>query len=309
MTTNVLWNRMITAPFIDTYKSWSAKHKLAPMIDNIPNTSIQGFWVGNKDSAKYVMLYLHGGGFVYPGMVNHIDMIQLFVEWSGGDLAVFCPCYTLAPDEVYPTQIGQAVESLRYVLSLPSRLPETTLIGGDSAGGNLVFAVLSHISGHPHPQTSIVKPLESARPLKGAILIAPWVSSDGTKFESFHQFRNVDVVTTASANGFIEIYKGERKNIVDDEFTVPELAPGNWWSELKTSNLIITVGEFESLKDPVIAMVERLKESAKGVDVKLVIGKNEIHVAPLFPKPVRYQDQMGDDCQEAALRNWIKDKL
>ena len=302
-------NRMILPTFVNTYKDWCAKHKLLPIIDDIPNTDVQGFWIGNKGSAKYAMVYFHGGGFVMPGTTQHVEMLQRFMEWSNGDLVIFCPCYSLAPDAVYPTQLGQAVESLRYVLSLPSRSPETTLLGGDSAGGNLVLAVLSHISGHPHPQYSTVKPFDMDSPLRGALAIGPWVSSDGTKFKSITEFHNVDVVTSGCANYWKNMYKGEGKNTADDNYIVPELAPSSWWSGLKTSNIIITAGGVEIFRDCIVVVAERIKEAAGGVDMKIAIGKTEVHVATLTAKSVKDLDRLGDDCQETAIRKWIKATL
>ena len=87
------------------------------------------------------MVYYHGGGFVIPGSDRHLDMLLRFVEFSNNNLAIFAVAYTLSPGAVYPTAIGQSVEALRYIVSLPGHSADTTLIGGDSAGGNLAVAV------------------------------------------------------------------------------------------------------------------------------------------------------------------------
>jgi len=150
-------------------------------------------------TAKYTMVFYHGGGFMAPGSPNHIDLLFRMVKWSNNNLAIFCVAYTLSPAGVYPTAIHQSVEGLRYILDLAGHAPGTTLIGGDSAGGNLVLAVISHISGHPHPQSDIVKPLNLSAPLKGALAIAPWTSSDNKKYPSMDAHRSRDIVNTTCA--------------------------------------------------------------------------------------------------------------
>lgn len=52
---------------IDTYKSWCSKNGVAPDVVDIPQTKARGFWLGKKDTAKYTMLFIHGGGYVIQG--------------------------------------------------------------------------------------------------------------------------------------------------------------------------------------------------------------------------------------------------
>lgn len=300
---------MILPPFVSSYKKYCKQQKLAPNIVDIPDTNNKGFWIGNPE-AKYAMVYYHGGGFVLPGMPPHVEMLGRFVQWSGGNLAIFCNAYTLAPEGLYPLQIGESVEALRYVLSLPGRTPETTLLGGDSAGGNLVLAVLSHISGHPHPNSKIVKPLQltpQGQKLYGALMIAPWVSSDVKKFKSMTQFRHRDTVNGICANYWIETYKGGASE-KDDEYIVPEIAPSSWWSgtEKTVSSTLITTGEHEALRDAILSFTTTFKEGTSGgATLKVVVGKREVHDAPLNPKPGSELDRLGDASQEGAIRTWI----
>lgn len=300
-------------PFVSTYESYCKKQGLTPNIVDIPNTTNKGFWIGNPETAKYAMMYYHGGGFVLPGLPQHLDMLVLWVKWLGGDLAIFCNAYTLAPQGLYPLQIGESVEALRYVLSLPGRAPETTLLGGDSAGGNLVLAVLSHVSGHPHPNSKIVKPLEltpKGQKLHGALMIAPWVSSDVKRFKSMTEFAGRDTVNGTCANYWIETYKGGASE-KDDEYTVPELAPASWWSgtEKTVSSTIVAAGEQEVLRDAILSFTSKFKEGTSGgATLKVVVGKKEVHDAPLGPKPDAELVRLGDACQEAAIKTWLKER-
>ncbi|KAK5943621.1 hypothetical protein PMZ80_004629 [Knufia obscura] len=301
----------ISPSFIDAYKSWCTKQSLTPDIVDIPNTApqTQGFWIGSKSTAKYTMVFYHGGGFMAPGSANHIDLLFRLVKWSNNNLAVFCVAYTLSPGAVYPTAIHQSVEGLRYILDLPGHSPETTLIGGDSAGGNLVLAVLSHISGHPHPQSDVVKSLNISTPLKGALAIAPWVSSDNKKYPSMDKFRDRDIVNTTCAMYWIEAYKGRGKNIADDEWICAATAPAEWWKDVKCEHMLVCAGEHEGLVDAVTAWAAKYKEGAGAGKIKYVVGVKETHDAPLNGLGEAKLDSLGEKSQEGAIRKWVKEEL
>ncbi|KIV82443.1 hypothetical protein PV11_04556 [Exophiala sideris] len=300
--TSVAQLQLICPPFVSTYEGWCKKRSIRRDIVDIPNTNAKGFWIGSKDSAKYHMVYFHGGGFVMPGLPPHIDFLWRLVQRSNGKLAVFAVAYTLAPKDVYPLQIGECVEALRYVLSLPGRTPHTTLLGGDSAGGPLLLAVLGHVSGHPHPQSNIVRPLDITGKLCGAIAMAPMTSCDDSKFKSLTSSATRDSVHPAFAKRWLEAWKGGAK---DDEYIVPESAPASWWSGTKVSSMLVTVGEDGILHDPVISFVETFKRGAGEDIVTLVVGKRECHVAPLRHD----SDSLRKGSQEAGIKTWITEIL
>lgn len=255
------------------------------------------------------MVYYHGGGFVIPGAAPQLDMLFRWVQWSNNNLAIFCVAYTLSPGAVYPTAIHQSVEGLRYILDLPGHSPETTLLGGESAGGNLVLAVISHTSGHSHPQSNIVKPLPLSSPLKGALAIAPWTSSDNKKYPSMDKFRHRDIVNTTCAQYWIGAYKGPGKIVADDEFICPALAPAEWWKGAKCEHLLVAAGEHEGLVDAIEDWSGKYKSGAGADKIKLVVGEREIHDAPLYPLPEATLAELGEKTQEGAIRLWIKEKL
>ncbi|KIW97864.1 uncharacterized protein Z519_01448 [Cladophialophora bantiana CBS 173.52] len=302
--------QILMPPFASNYERWCKERKLQPDIVDIPNTNIRGFWIGNQQSAKYAMAYFHGGAFVMPGFVGHLSMLFRFVQWSEGKLAIFCPNYTLAPDGLYPLQIGECVEAVRYVLSLPGRTAQTTLLGGDSCGGNLVLAVVSHVSGHPHPRSEVVKPLCLSGNFYGMLAIGPWVSSDEARFQSMTEFANRDTVLTSCSHYWIEAYKGQGKGNSDDEYITPEMAPASWWTGAKVSSCLVTVGEHETLRDSILSWADKFTKGVGRDVTRLVVGKKEIHITPVTrPKRAEELEGLGRGCQEAAVREWIREKI
>lgn len=294
--------------------------------------------MGDSEKATHVLVYFHGGGFVMPGVPvrssfsilsqrlpfwpttdtylaqQHLDLCHSMIKWCDGNLAIFCPAYTLTPGAPYPTQIGECVEALRYILSQPGRSPSNIIIGGDSAGGNLVLAILSHISGHPHSNSSLVKPLELDGKLCGALAISPWTSSDEDKFASVSQFAERDCITATCANYWKDLYKGGLANptgqsVPDDQYIVPEIAEPQWWKGAKVESMLVTVGEEEVLRDAILSWAEKFKEGVGEGVLKVVRGKKEAHDGPLNPKTEAELNAEGAEerCSNAAIKGWLRD--
>lgn len=297
--------------FLDNYKSWCSKNKVPPDVVDIPNTTnnIKGFWIGSKSTAKYTMIYYHGGGFVFPGGPPHVAMLFNFVKWSNNNLAIFCVGYTLSPEAVYPTALSQCVEALRYILDQPGHSPSNTLLGGDSAGGNLVLAVLSHVSEHPHPRSDLVRPLSVSGNLKAALVIAPWTSSDSKLYPSMDKFANRDFVNSICANYWIDAYKGSGKNVPNDEYICAALASPDWWKGTKCDQIFATAGEEEVLLDAITDWETKFAKGAGNDKIKYVIGKRETHDTPLNCMAEKKLIELGEKSQEGAIRLWIKETL
>ena len=295
---------------MNTYSKWAKKHHVTEDIVDVPDTGIKGFWIGDKAKASTIMVFYHGGGFVIAGMEPHLDMLTRWVEWSNNKMAVFCPCYTLSPMAVYPQAIGECVEALRYITETYSE--QEVCIAGDSAGGNLVLAMLSHVSGHAHPNKEVVKDLKLKKPLKGAIAIAPWVSSDGQKFPGAMENSYRDVVTVWGAVDWLNTYKGG-KGKKDDEFTMPETAEVKWWRGCKDTvgHVLATAGEMETLRDPIISWAKKYGEAVGKERFEWIVAEDEIHDHPLnpYPEEVLKKDIDGTKTQEGAIYKWIKERV
>lgn len=297
----------IAPSFVDSYKSWCTKNNVKPDIVDIPGTTTQGFWLGSQ-SANYVLIYFHGGGYMAPGTTQHIDLMLRMIKWSNNNLAVFCVAYTLAPAGAYPSQIAECVEGLRYVLNLPGRSPSNILLGGDSAGGALALAVLSHIS-HPHPRTDAVGKLELQQNLKGLIAISPWTSSDTVKYPSMNRFAGRDIVNNENATYWSEAYKGRGKNVPDDAYVYAVLAPAEWWADVKCDEALVVAGQEEGLIDAIADFAKKYEQGAGQSKIEFVVGEREVHDAPLNATPEHRLKELGRTKQEGAIRLWLIEKV
>ncbi|KAJ5494832.1 Alpha/beta hydrolase fold-3 [Penicillium fimorum] len=240
-----------------------------------------GHWVGDRN-ADNVIIWYHGGGFGLPANMGYFKFYAQLVrdlKASGKSVAVFSLTYTLAPIAVYPTQLRQAVNCLRYILSQPNRDPSTVFLGGDSAGGNLVGGVLSHLA-HPHAEIDAL-PLHSN--LGGAVMIAPWTLLD-KDFPGVKIYDGGDIITTAVAGPWATAYIGSGKR---DYYTDLSTAPADWFTTFPVNSVLIVGGGNEILLPMIQDFAGKFKEGFENVE--LFVGRGECHVAPV------YHLEMGDN--------------
>lgn len=188
----------------------------------------------------------------------------------GKSVAVFSLSYTLAPTATYPTQLRQAVSCLAHVL--PTRSPSQIFLGGDSAGGNLVCGVLSHLA-HPHPE---IDPVDLKGNLGGAVMVAPWTLLD-TEFPEMEVYHGGDIITTAVAGPWASAYIGAAER---DYYTDLSHAPPEWFGTFPVDSVLITAGENEILLPLIQDLATKFKEGFERVE--LFVGVRECHVAPVY---------------------------
>lgn len=281
-----------------TYEQYMLKEGLKPETVELAHGA-SGLWIGDP-TAKYVVVYYHGGGFNFTANANHFVFYHKLVKdlkASGHDVAVFLLAYSVTPEAVYPTQLRQAVEALRYILTSTSRSPSNVIIGGDSAGGNLAMAVLLHLA-HPHPE---IEKLSIGAPLAGVFAWAPWVDFR-TDTPSFEKNRYKDIVTPAGAKKWSAVYLDGKPG---DSWSEPCLAPAEWWKDTKekTQRILIVVGGDEVLLSNVESFAQKLKDAVP--ETTYIVGYEETHVSSVYSAMVLD----GETQQERELKRWLSARL
>ena len=105
---------------------------------------------------------------------------------------------------------------------------------------------------------------------------------------------------------WIEAYKGRGKNIQDDEFICALLASPEWWKNTKCGPILVTAGEYEVLVDSITEWAEKFRKGAGSDKIKYVIGEKEVHDSPLVALGEARLNEIGERCQEGAIRSWVK---
>jgi acetyl esterase len=87
-----------------------------------------------------VLIYLHGGGWVWNSIDTHDPLMRSYAEGAG--CAVVGPDYALSPEAVFPQALEEVAAITRWVAAHGAEwgLDGTRIVlGGDSAGANLAL--------------------------------------------------------------------------------------------------------------------------------------------------------------------------
>jgi acetyl esterase/lipase len=182
--------------------------------------------------------------------------------------------------------------------------PQNILLSGDSAGANLVLSLLSHLS-HPHPSTTLRIPaITLSAPLRGAVLISPWVSFN-TQTPSFLSNAYKDSLTPTALHSFSRSFLSHQP---PDYYNEPLSAPESWWSDIPIDELLIVAGEDEVLIDSIRAMDEKLRLALGDQRVKRLVARGEYHDQSSLDLGFGYRE-MDEGVQAKKIKSWIGSKL
>ncbi|KAJ4478298.1 Alpha/Beta hydrolase protein [Lentinula aciculospora] len=287
------------------YRQWAEKHEpeLGMTVEELP-LDIDGgrgdrghlLWIGSKGTQK-VILYFPGGAYTF----QVTEMMFKFwnyarIEWQrqGLEVAIAVLSYPVGPgpNAAFPIQLFQATQALRYLLSIGYNASDIQL-AGDSAGGNLLTQLLSHMV-HPFPIPSLVSPLNlpPGTRLRGALMISPWVGfTDPDRWGSSFQTKSYDVTVYQGLRGAGERYINDMHKIntfnqsggLTSSQLVPYveavLAPDDWYSDLHNAavdRMLVTAGKEERLHDQIKVFFER-KIEPYHLDATLLVQDGGVH--------------------------------
>ncbi len=208
--------------------------------------------------AGRAVLFLHGGGYVIGSINTHRRLAYDISAASGARVLVID--YRLAPEHPFPAAVEDAAKAWRWLLQqglAASRLA----IAGDSAGGGLTIATLVNLRDQKLGLPAC------------AVAISPWVDLEGVGNSMTARAAQDPMVQKDGLVWMAGLYLGGK------DAKTPLAAPLH--AELKgLPPILLQVGTAETLLDDSTRLAERLH--AAGVDVRLAIWPNMLHVFPLF---------------------------
>lgn len=218
---------------------------------------VKGHWFEPKSGVRDVtVLHLHGGGYAYYATAHHnlIALVTLAAKSK-----TFALDYRLIPEHPFPAQLEDALAAYRWLLA-SGTLPERLVVIGDSAGGNLVLALLLSLRDSLSPLPAL------------GICIAPWT----------------DVANPGDSMSGNEAYDWVEKRMADKwaEWFCKGKDPGNpaispVQADLKgLPPIYMQAGSAEILHDMICAFAEKAR--AQGADVTLEVWQNMNHDFPAF---------------------------
>lgn len=208
-----------------------------------------------------VLLWLHGGAFILPAApVAHVEMAADFAARLRG--AAFVPDYRLAPRNKYPASLDDCERAYRALLDLridPARI----VLGGDSAGGNLLLGLLQRIRRHGWPMPACALPVSPATEM-GRIHAPPARAL---------KRRRDPLLPIDALQRIDELYAG------DADASDPELSP--LYADCRGfPPLFFLASDGEVLLDDTTLLARRAH--AAGVSVRCEIWPVLAHAFPLF---------------------------
>ncbi|PBK63085.1 alpha/beta-hydrolase [Armillaria solidipes] len=268
---------------VDIYKRWAKKKKQPVDIEDLPEEGARLLWIGPKRTDK-VIFYCHGGGFILPFWDSFLTFwrhAQVELEARNIHVGIVLMSYNLIPPGKFPSQLREAISGLEHLFKSGVR-PENILLAGDSAGGNLILQIFSHLL---HPLASVGRinfPSESPSRFRGAFLSSPWVSPSGDIGMGPASNNKTDVIAANTYRTWGEIPLKDVPE-VDLAFMEPSKAPKTWFSGIEklVERILVTSGEAECITDSHVKFhEEHLKEQHP--DVKFVVQKDGVHDSVLF---------------------------
>lgn len=225
------------------------------LIDSVPVT-----WLSAPDvKRETVLLYLHGGGFVMPALGMHYAFCARAA--LSKRLHVAMPHYRLAPEHPFPAAPEDCFAAYKGLLE-QGHAAENIVIAGDSAGGNLVLAVLL-----------MAKQAQLPLPA-GASLISPGLMLQQTRMAQAGYQAADPMFLPQTLSCFQSLYCGS-----DNDPPDPRLTPlSGEFSGLPP--LQIYVGGAEMLR--VDAQAAADKARASGVPTQFTLVEGMPHVFPLI---------------------------
>jgi acetyl esterase/lipase len=213
------------------------------------------------DPAQPVVLYLHGGGYVFGSPRTHRNLVSRISHVSG--LPALALDYRLPPVATLPAPVEDAMAAYRALLD-EGREAERIVVAGDSAGGNLALALALHA-------------VEAGLPSPAAlVLLSPWtdLTLSGDSFV---------------ANGLLDPFLPQialrraarvALNGADpaDWRASPLFAPADLLRQLPPT--LIQVGSTEVLLDDAKRTAQRIADADVATD--LHVFERQPHVVPLW---------------------------
>ncbi|KAF8884709.1 Alpha/Beta hydrolase protein [Mucidula mucida] len=293
ITTSKSWTRIVTEGFSryftdhlkynqiqwlqpDTFgilKKWTRRRKVTVTVDELPSGA-KLLWMGPKRLDK-VILYIHGGGFVFPlsdfaiAFWNHVCS-ELHAKDEPVGMVFLA--YKLYPDGKYPDHLRAARDAIAFLLESGVK-PSCLQIAGESAGGNIVLQLMAHIL-HPLPA---VPPLPRNLRFAGVFLMSPWVyPSDKGGQDQY------DVISSKSLLSWGHLFL---KDVPPTDLPYVEVlnAPKGWFTGMDNvvNRMLLTSGSKEGMVDT----HKRFYDICVGeneVDVTFLVDEGGLHDSLIY---------------------------
>ncbi|MBR0683334.1 alpha/beta hydrolase [Roseomonas eburnea] len=210
------------------------------------------------DAPLPVMVYIHGGGWVWGSIDTHDHIMRGYAEAAG--CAVVGPDYALSPEAAFPQALEECAAVIRWVAKHGAEWgldPTRIVVGGDSAGGNLAVAA-----------ALLLRETDPGLPLRG-LLLNYGVFDSRMDTASYDEFATGHTLTREKMDFYWRCYAPREADRLH-----PLAAPLR--ADLRgLPPCLMHVAELDVLASENFAMEKRLREA--GVEVEATTFPGVLH--------------------------------
>lgn len=223
---------------------------------NMPEFQMEYLCRRENPRTDYVILQLHGGGYIGAMRNAYRSFAGLYCEVSKG-MDVLTIDYRVAPENPYPAALEDAVEAYKWLQNAGWRSRQI-MVAGDSAGGGLALALCMYLKDH------------NKRLPGGLVLMSPWADLTASGPSYIDNYENDPLFgNTTDSLIYNRDYVGMHN--VKDPYISPMF--GEYWG---FPPMLIQAGSIEMLLSDSIGVAHRAKQ--QGVKVRLSIYEGMFHV-------------------------------
>jgi acetyl esterase len=210
------------------------------------------------DSPYPLVVFFHGSGFVLCSLDTHDGMCRNLC--AGADCVVVSVDYRLAPEHKFPTGLNDCVAATRWAIEHAREFgadPARTVVGGDSAGGNLAAATALRVRDENGPA------------LRGQLLIYPVTDSHAPGTSSYAENAEGCGLTRDTMKWFWGHYLAEAAQAAN-----PYAAPLRAGDLRGLPPTLVQTAEYDPLRDEGELYAVRLREAGVPVMLSRWAGMN-----------------------------------
>ena len=217
-------------------------------------------WNGSEN--PYVILQLHGGGYMSGLQGQYRKMAGLYAEISSG-AAVLSVDYRLAPEYPFPAALEDAVAAYKWLRDKGYE-SDRIIVVGDSAGGGLAMALCMELRTNGEPMPA------------GLVAMSPWtdLTASGESYDTNYE-RDPLFGKTRDSLVYNRDYVGDHDPM--DEYISPMFGDFRGFPPM-----LIQVGSYEMLLSDSVDVAAKAR--GQGVKVRLSIYDGMFHIFQMAAK-------------------------
>jgi monoterpene epsilon-lactone hydrolase len=210
-----------------------------------------------RRAAKAVVLYLHGGGYIFGSTKTHRQVLIAMAK--AFEAPVYGLDYRLAPEHPFPAAVEDAAQAYEWLLQ---EYPDSDIVlAGDSAGAGLAIATALGVRD---------RGLKQASALVG---FSPYADLAVTGDSVESNARTCAMFTPRGVREAAAMY------LAGADPRDPRASP--LYADLRAlPPMLLFVSRHEILRDDTLRLAERAR--AAGVKVELVVRDRLPHIWPIF---------------------------